>query len=323
MDVRKSALALGRCNYKITEMTTELMRYGRYRFLLYKKWDYARNMRTKEQQEALDAGKALFNAANIEHWASQPELVERAQKFLIDSFPSYRPSPYGESPKNIIDALCRALRNGDVVIVRAEPAYNAHDGFVPTREFDYDAYELDIAERASSYAARSKAYRDDLKAYNQEIDERIARESRALQKPFRHVETMAEAQARNIAARAAIEGIGALAASVVSVVSAVASALPSSGDDDAFDLGEVTAVGDATAPLGDAAPFEYVKNVTGDDVMSMAARGVNEAQEADCFAEYERALDMCGAVAYPMGLIRGMALCRENAFDRYQQCRGY
>ena len=51
------------------------MRYGRYRFLLYKKWDYARNMRTAAQQEALDAGKALFKAANIEHWASQRELV--------------------------------------------------------------------------------------------------------------------------------------------------------------------------------------------------------------------------------------------------------
>ena len=232
------------------------MRYGRYRFLLYKKWDYARNMRTKEQQEALDAGKELFRAANIEHWASQPELVERVQKFLVDSFPAYRPSPYGESPKNIIDALCRELRSGDVVIVRAEPAYIAHDGFVPTREFDYDAYERDIAERASSYAARSKAYRDDLKAYNQEIDERIAREARALQKPFRHVETIAEAQARNIAARAASEKISALAASVVSVVSAVASALPSSGDDDAFDLGDVTEIGGGSTPLGDAAPFK-------------------------------------------------------------------
>jgi len=237
-------------------MTTELMRYGRYRYLLYKKWDYARNTRTKEQQEALDAGKALFRAANIEHRASQPELVERVQKFLIDSLPSYRPSPYGESPKNIIEALCRELRSGDMVIVRAEPAYIAHDGFVPKREFDYDAYQRDIAERASSYAARSKAYRDDLKAYNQEIDERIAREARALQKPFRHVETMAEAQARNIAARAAKEGISALAASVVSVVSSVASALPSSGDNNAFDLGDMTKIGGGSTPLGDAAPFK-------------------------------------------------------------------
>ena len=299
------------------------MRYGRYRYLLYKKWDYARNMRTKEQREALDAGKELFRAANIEHWASQPELVERVQTFLIDSFPAYRPSPYGESPKNIIDALCRELRSGDVVIVRAEPAYIAHDGFVPTREFDYAAYERDIAERASSYAARSKAYRDDLKAYNQEIDKRIARESRALQKPFRHPETMAEAQARNIAARAASEKMSALAASVVSVVSAVASALPSSGDNEAFDLGDVTEIGGRSTRLGDAAPFEYVESVTGDDVLSIAARGVSEAHEAGCFAEYESELDFCNALAPPIGGARATALCKQNAFDRYQQCRGY
>jgi len=213
--------------------------------------------------------------------------------------------------------------DGSVVILRAEPACLAHSGFVPTRQYDDAAYERDIAERASSYAARSKAHRNDLKAYNQEIDERLAREARALQKPFRHLETMAEAQARNIAARAASQGLGALAGSVASVVSAAASALPSSSDDEAFDLGDVTDAGGATTPLGNAAPFEYIESVTGDDVMSIAARGVSEAHEADCFAEYERALDMCGAVAYPMGLNRGMALCRENAFDRYQQCRGY
>jgi hypothetical protein len=79
----------------------------------------------------------------------------------------------------------------------------------------------------------------------------------------------------------------------------------------------------ATTPLGDAAPFEYVKSAATDDVLSVAARGVSEAIETQCMAEYERALDMCGAVAYPMGMSRGMALCRENAFDRYQQCRGY
>jgi hypothetical protein len=79
----------------------------------------------------------------------------------------------------------------------------------------------------------------------------------------------------------------------------------------------------ATTSLGDAAPFEYVKSAAIDDVLSVAARGVSEAIETQCMAEYERALDMCGAVAYPMGLSRGMALCRENAFDRYQQCRGY
>ena len=299
-------------------MTTELMRYGRYRFLLYKKWDYARNMRTKEQQEALDAGKALFRAANIEHWASQPDLVERVQKFLIDSFPAYRPSPYGESPKNIIEALCRELRSGDVVIVRAEPAYIAHDGFVPAREFDYEAYERDIAERASSYAARSKAARDDLMAYNQEIDERIAREARALAKPFRHLETMAEAQARNIAARAAREGASALAASVVSVVSAVASALPSSGDDDAFDLGNVTDVGGATTPLGDAAPFEYVKSVTSGASDTLAGVFLTPAEESECMFQYDADMTECSAWYAAKPTSWGM--CKQRAADRLGRC---
>jgi hypothetical protein len=79
----------------------------------------------------------------------------------------------------------------------------------------------------------------------------------------------------------------------------------------------------AATKLGDAAQFEYGKSATGDHVLSIAARGVSEAIETQCMAEYERALDMCRAVAYPMGLDRGMALCRENTFDRYQQCRGY
>ncbi len=44
----------------------------------------------------------------------------------------------------------------------------------------------------------------------------------------------------------------------------------------------------ATTPLGDATPFEYGKRAAGDDVFSIAARGVSEAQEAGCLAEYER-----------------------------------
>jgi hypothetical protein len=48
------------------------MHYGGYRYLLYKRWDYAPHGRTEEQKEALDAGKALFKAANFHHWATQP-----------------------------------------------------------------------------------------------------------------------------------------------------------------------------------------------------------------------------------------------------------
>jgi hypothetical protein len=111
------------------------------------------------------------------------------------------------------------------------------------RHYDDAAYEKDIAERASSYAARSKAHRDDFKAYNQAIDERAARAASAL-KPFRHIETMAEAGARNRAARAASGGLAVFASSVGAVVSAVASSLPSfndaAEDEGVPNLGDVT-----------------------------------------------------------------------------------
>ena len=114
------------------------------------------------------------------------------------------------------------MLDGSVVILRAEPAYIAHSGFVPTRQYDDAAYDKDMAERASSYAARSKEHRDDLQAYTQAIDDRAARAASAL-KPFRHIETIAEAGVRNIAARAA-------SALLASAASALASR------NDAFDL---------------------------------------------------------------------------------------
>jgi hypothetical protein len=194
------------------------------------------------------------------------------------------------------------------------------------RQYDDAAYEKDIAERASSYAARSKAHRDDLQAYNQMIDERDARTAGAL-KPFRHIETIAEAGARNLAARAASGRLAALASSVGTVVSAVASSLPSlndaAEDEGVLNLGDVTELHAGSTPLSDAAAFEYIKSAAGDDVLSVAARGVSEAIETQCMAEYERTLDLCGVLASPMSGARGVALCKENAFDRYQQCRGY
>ncbi|WP_162916037.1 hypothetical protein [Burkholderia sp. PAMC 26561] len=301
-------------------MTTELMRYEGHRFMLYKRWDYAPHGRTKEQQEALDAGQALFKAANFEHWASQPALVERIQTFLVRAVPSYRPSPYGDRPRDVINALCWEVRNGAALIVRAKPAYIAHSGFAPalTEDERYRREMADMAERGAIFEARTKWYQQELAEYHQLVEdaERAARPP----KVFRHIETIAEAAVRNRAAWAARDALAALASTAAS---AVASALPSMGDDDVFDLGNVSEVGTGSTPLGDAAPFEYAPSATGDDVLSVAARGVSEAIETQCMDEYERALDMCGAVAYPMGLSRGMALCRENAFDRYQQCRGY
>jgi hypothetical protein len=247
-------------------MTTELMRYESHRFLLYKRWDYAPHGRTKEQQEALDAGQVLFKTANFEHWATQPELVERVQNFLVNSVPSYRPSPYGNSPRDVINALCWEVRNGAAVIVRAKPAYIPHDGFVPAlTEDERHRRELaDRAERAARYEARSKAHEEDFEAYKQGM-ERAERAARPL-KTFRHIETIAEAAARNRAAWAARDALAALASTAAS---AVASSLPFM-DDGAVDLGEVLDVGTVGTALGDAAPFEYGNMPSFGDGFSLA-----------------------------------------------------
>jgi hypothetical protein len=151
-----------------------------------------------------------------------------------------------------------------------------------------------------------------LQAYNKAIDERIAWESRSALKPLRHVESVTEAGERNRAAWAALGGLASLGSAALSIG---ASSLASI-EDDSLNLGDMSDTGACSTPLGDAAPFEYVKSATGDDVLSVAARGVSEAIETQCMAEYERTLDMCNAVAYPMGLSRGLRLCRENAFNR-------
>jgi predicted DNA-binding transcriptional regulator AlpA len=94
-------------------------------------------------------------------------------------------------------------------------------------------------------------------------------------------------------------------------------------DDQDFDLGEVTDAGSGSTPLGDAAPFEYAENATSDDVLSMAARGFGESVEADCFGDYETNLDMCNALAGHIGGVRAIASCKQNAFAKYQTCRGF
>jgi YD repeat-containing protein len=44
--------------------------------------------------------------------------------------------------------------------------------------------------------------------------------------------------------------------------------------------------------------------------------------DAECYAKYENDIDACTLMAKPRGM-RNYKLCLANAFDRYQQCRGY
>jgi len=91
--------------------------------------------------------------------------------------------------------------------------------------------------------------------------------------------------------------------------------------------GNRTSAADGSAntstPLSDAKPFEYANSTTGGSSQAYAARGVSEEDESECNAEYERDMDLCKALSGPMGGARGLALCQQNAFLKYQQCRGF
>ena len=89
------------------------------------------------------------------------------------------------------------------------------------------------------------------------------------------------------------------------------------------DYGNAADDSSASTPLGDADPFSFATDPSSDDVMTVAARGVSEQDEGECYEEYERDMDLCNALGGPMGGARGLALCQQNAFLKYQQCRGF
>ncbi|QGZ57450.1 hypothetical protein FAZ97_21315 [Paraburkholderia acidiphila] len=80
---------------------------------------------------------------------------------------------------------------------------------------------------------------------------------------------------------------------------------------------------DGSPLLGDAQPFEYKEDSAAGAVTDLAARGVSEADEAECYAQYERELDECKLYsAMPQDSYTYLA-CRAQAFTNYNQCRGY
>lgn len=73
----------------------------------------------------------------------------------------------------------------------------------------------------------------------------------------------------------------------------------------------------------DAQPFKRAQASLSDGSFQLAAGRVSEAREAECFVQYEIDMDTCDAIARPMGGLRGLAVCQQNAFSTYQQCRGF
>ncbi|TKC91207.1 hypothetical protein FAZ69_07570 [Trinickia terrae] len=76
-------------------------------------------------------------------------------------------------------------------------------------------------------------------------------------------------------------------------------------------------------PLGDAQSFQYSESAEGGELRVLAARGVSEQSEGECFSEYEFDLEQCNFIRALTQDFRAFAVCKQTAFENYQRCRGY
>ncbi|TKC83477.1 PAAR domain-containing protein [Trinickia terrae] len=81
----------------------------------------------------------------------------------------------------------------------------------------------------------------------------------------------------------------------------------------------------ASTSLANAAPFSLDRAAaeSAPNANTLAASGISEEDEAECFNQYEADMAQCKALRSAMGGSRWMDMCSQKAFTRYQQCRGY
>ena len=103
-------------------MTAWLMHYGGYRYTMELASGYRMGSPfdpDPQKKAAADAGRAMLDAVYPDVWERNAERVKRVEDFLVASFPYYRKG----NAHHTLDALRRAVRNGDVHVVEREPEY--------------------------------------------------------------------------------------------------------------------------------------------------------------------------------------------------------
>jgi hypothetical protein len=292
MDARKSALAWVFCNRRRhNRMTTELTRYNGYRYVL------RRGQSFSDDGEKSKAGRALLMHSDMYVWESNKALVARVESLLQEGFSWYSRNP--KSARDTFQTLLAYVRDGAVFVLQENGS--------TTNVFENGGFTFDPPARDSlrhppalDYQAWSDQYHAERRAETLEIEMRQRAATFSKSGFPKHIETIAEAGVRNIAARAA------------SALLAVASAIPARSR--AFDLGEVTGVGSESTPLGDAAPFEYVKGAASQVIDTVAGVFLTPAEEAECRFQYNADMTECSAwyAAKPSS----WGMCTPRAADR-------
>lgn len=82
-------------------------------------------------------------------------------------------------------------------------------------------------------------------------------------------------------------------------------------------------VTDQPTHRGNAGPFDLGADFTPGALINVAARGVSDADEAECLQRYELDMEQCQVARAIYNDPRTYAACSARAFANYQSCRGY
>jgi hypothetical protein len=249
---------------------------------------------------ATDSGPALFEGASLYDWVNDFELVRDAETWLRSKFSDF--SCIGRL--SILEYLRNKVMQGEVRVVRAEPM-SADNGFVqPPRLAAPRSWETKPFDPPYTYYSSLPVASFDFDGWQSQLESWTNDFSDAV------ATALPTLRGSNLT-RTQLN----VAAAIVGVFN------QGSRLTDAVDLGDVTAIGEASTPLSGAAPFEYFSSAPSDGVLSMAMRSGRDAQ---CFADNEQDMEMCNvAKAMYGGDPRTYALCSSRASENYRTCLGY
>jgi hypothetical protein len=281
--------------------------------MLYRSGEPYMSLEDEEKRnEAVEAGRTFTSLASADVWAKDAELVERVRAFLGGKVHWHERFAKSGTDLQVVRTLMGMVQSGSVVVIPEEPvrsggigkhASNGAVSFWGVENFDPPRY-ASVQERYQAQIAELQANETpwaEIQAMNDSINQKFMHAA-VLADPLGTLPTFARA--------------GWISKYGLPDLSTWNRAADMDGASDSDE-------GETPTPLSNALPFELGESTVSDDVIGIAARGVGEAQEAECFSQYEADLIECNAYSRMTRDPYTYVSCKQQAFNRYNQCRGY